>query len=182
MLLIGTSGWQYRDWRGSFYPEKLRPRAGRRPLHGAAGGLGDKLGPLLLQLPPTFRADVGRLRDAPAAFPPDVRLAVEFRHGSWHTDEVLELLAGRDAALVMADRKGEAMWVQRTASWGFVRLHEGCADPPPCYGAKDLRRWADIIGSTWDADDDVFLFFNNDPRGCAVRNAVPGRTEMNVTA
>jgi uncharacterized protein YecE (DUF72 family) len=231
MLMIGTSGWQYRDWRGTFYPQKLaqarwlehyagsfrtvevnntfyrlprpetfvawrertpedflvvvktsrylthikrlkEPQASVDLFLERALGLGPKLGPLLLQLPPTFQVDVARLRDALAAFPADLRLAVEFRHGSWHTDEVLTILSERDAALVMADRHGRAMWVERTASWGFVRLHEGDGDPPPCYPGTDLERWADIIAAHYGPDEEVFLFFNNDPRGCAVRNAV----------
>ena len=231
MLLIGTSGWQYRDWRGSFYPQKLAqarwlehygdrfrtvevnntfyrlpkpetfvswrertpddfvvvvktsrylthikrlqdPKSSVDLFMERARGLGDKLGPLLLQLPPNLQADPGRLVGALDAFPPDVRLAVEFRHPSWHTDEVMAMLAERNAALVMADRKGEAMWVRRTADWGFVRLHEGCGDPPPCYRGDDLARWADIIAAHHRPDDEVFLFFNNDPKGCAVRNAI----------
>ncbi|MGP0022365.1 MAG: DUF72 domain-containing protein, partial [Streptosporangiaceae bacterium] len=164
-LLIGTSGWQYRDWRGGLYPAGLAQRrwlehyasqyltvennnsfyrlpapqtfAGWRArtpgdfvmtvkasrylthvrrlrdpaepvarLLAAAAELGPKLGPILLQLPPTLAAEPARLADCLAEFrraplpgghgPP--RIAVEPRHASWWTEEVEQILAAHDAA------------------------------------------------------------------------------------
>jgi uncharacterized protein YecE (DUF72 family) len=136
------------------------------PLHA-------KLGPLLLQLPPTMRADVPRLQAALDAIPSRHRVAVEFRHASWYTEEVAAVLSRHDAALCLTDRLGrplQPLW--RTASWGFVRLHEGRASPRPCYGDAALRSWVHRVESLWSPDEDVYVFFNNDPRGCAVRDAV----------
>ncbi|PZR83063.1 MAG: DUF72 domain-containing protein [Candidatus Aeolococcus gillhamiae] len=138
-----------------------------------AAPLAAKTGPLLLQLPPTMRCDVARLDAALACFPERCRIAVEFRHASWYTGEVAACLRDHDAALCLTDRRGrpqQPMW--RTASWGFVRLHEGRATPWPCYGDASLRRWAARIADLWSPEEEVYTFFNNDPQGCAVRDAV----------
>jgi len=232
-LIVGTSGWQYRDWRGVVYPPGLPQRAwlehfaGQFPavevnnafyrlperavferwrdqtppgftltvkvsrylthikrlrdpkepvarLTGRAEGLGDRLGPYLLQLPPNLRADPELLDACLAAFPRRARIAVEPRHASWWTDEVRQVLTQREAALCWADRLGRPitpLW--RTAGWGYVRLHQGTASPPPSYGRAALGTWLERIADCWPGGvrSDVFVFFNNDPGGAAVRNA-----------
>jgi uncharacterized protein YecE (DUF72 family) len=135
-------------------------------------GLGDRLGPVLLQLPPTLRADSGLLDDCLRQFPAGVRVAVEPRHPSWWTDRTRDLLTEHQAALVWADRDSRRitpLW--RTADWGYVRLHAGRALPWPNYGRTSLRSWLDRVGKVWDDDADVFVYFNNDPGGAAVANA-----------
>ncbi|GGO71185.1 DUF72 domain-containing protein [Nonomuraea cavernae] len=227
--LVGTCGWQYKDWRGVLYPEGvpqrlwLRTYAGTFPtvevdnafyrlptphtfakwrdetpdgfviavkasryithikrltdpeepvehLMAAASRLKDKLGPILLQLPPTLKADPGRLDRCLACFPGDVRVAVECRHDSWWSDEVRDVLQARGAALCWADRLGRPvapLW--RTASWGYLRFHEGRAHPHPSYGDEALKTWAGRIKDAgW---RDALVYFNNDPGGAAVRNA-----------
>ena len=71
-----------------------------------------------------------------------------------------------------ADRLGRPvtpLW--RTASWGYLRLHEGAARPWPRYGQQALRRWVARISRAWPGDADVFVYLNNDPGGAAVRDA-----------
>src|SRR5437773_8122647 len=68
-----------------------------------AAVLGDRLGMLLFQLPPSLRKDLPRLRDFLAALPPERRVAVEFRHASWHDDDVYETLRARSATLCVTD-------------------------------------------------------------------------------
>ena len=215
-MKIGTSGWQYRDWRGGLYPpgvpqrrwlehyaqryltvennnsfyrlpsretfESWRERtpddfvmavkASRYLTHvrrlrdpaepvarllGAAAGLGPKLGPVLLQLPPTLKADVkaldaclGEFRTAAAALGEHgLRVAVEPRHETWWTEETRQVLAAHDAALCWADRRGRPitpLW--RTATWGYLRFHEGTAQPRPRYGPQALR----LVGDAADRD------------------------------
>jgi uncharacterized protein YecE (DUF72 family) len=138
-----------------------------------AAPLAAKSGPLLLQLPPTMRCDVDLLAGALSAVPRRWQVAVEFRHPSWYTDEVAAVLGDRDAAMCLTDRRGrpvQPLW--RTASWGFIRLHEGRATPSPCYGDTALQSWVTRIGQLWTVDQSVHVFFNNDPQGCAVRDAV----------
>jgi len=138
----------------------------------AASGLGDKLGPLLLQLSPSHTADPERLDAALAAFPAGFRVAVEFRHTSWFNREIRKVLEHRDAALCLADRGGVVTPLWRTTRWGYVRFHGGGASPPGCYGARNLASWASRIAELWPDRAEVFAFFNNDTHGCAVRDAV----------
>ncbi|MEV5752990.1 DUF72 domain-containing protein [Actinoallomurus sp. NPDC052308] len=141
-------------------------------LMNAAGGLGDKLGPVLVQLPPTLQVDVERLTRTLRRFPAGVRVAVEPRHPSWWTDEVRELLIRHGAALCWADRLGRPLTpLWRTADWGYLRFHEGAATPWPEYGDQALRSWARRLAETWDDGQDVYVYFNNDPGGAAVRDA-----------
>ena len=230
-IVVGTSGWQYRDWRGPLYPPDLPQRdwleyyasqyatvennstfyrlptrdtfagwqaripgdfvmtikASRYLTHvrrlrdpeepvaklmAAAAGLGGRLGPVLLQLPPSLRADPELLDRALGQFPAGVRVVVEPRHPSWWSDRVRDVLTARRAALCWADRAGQAitpLW--RTADWGYLRFHEGAAKPWPRYRDQDLRRWADLVSRTWPADEPVFAYFNNDQRVAAPADA-----------
>ena len=249
-LIVGTSGWQYRDWRGVLYPERLPQRAWlqrfaeefpavevnnafyrlperavferwrdetpagfvvavkasrylthirrlRDPaepvarLTARAEGLGDRLGPYLLQLPPTLRAAPEALDACLACFPGDARVAVEPRHESWWTDDVRDVLTRRHAALCWADRLGRpATPLWRTTDWGYLRMHEGAASPRPSYGRAALATWLDRLGAAWplrSAAADVFVFFNNDRGGAAIHNArtlcrMAGRRGMHVAA
>ncbi|MEV5704409.1 DUF72 domain-containing protein [Actinoallomurus sp. NPDC052274] len=141
-------------------------------LMNAAGGLGDKLGPVLVQLPPTLQVDVERLTRTLRRFPAGVRVALEPRHPSWWTDEVRELLIRHGAALCWADRLGRPLTpLWRTTDWGYLRFHEGAATPWPEYGDQALRSWVRRLAETWDDEQDVYVYFNNDPGGAAVRDA-----------
>lgn len=134
--------------------------------------LGSKLGPVLVQLPPNMSADADRLDEALAAFPNDVRVAVEFRHRSWFTDEIHQVMQRRGAALCLADRGSRPITPQwATAPWTYLRFHQGRAHPEPCYGDAALRHWAERLMEAFGPDPEAYVFFNNDPQGCAVRDA-----------
>lgn len=145
------------------------------PVHrllAAADGLGRKLGPVLLQLPPTLQADPVRLDDCLRHFPPHVRVAVEPRHASWWTDEIRDILTAHGATLCWADvlgRPTSPLW--RTAGWGYMRLHQGRANPWPFYGERSLRSWLRRLTTAWPSGD-LYVYFNNDPGGAALHNAV----------
>jgi uncharacterized protein YecE (DUF72 family) len=243
-VVIGTSGWQYRDWRGVLYPAgvpqarwlecyaetfpavenngtfyrlpgpqafadwrnrtpdgfTMAVKASRYLTHvrrlrdpaepvarllGAAVHLGPRLGPVLLQLPPNLSVDADALeavlaafagfkspRDAPRVREP-IRVAVEFRHESWWTEEIKDILARHDAALSWADRGEQPtapLW--RTASWGYLRLHEGAGRSWPRYTSRALRGWLKEIADGWRPGQDVFVFFNNDQHGAAPQDAL----------
>jgi uncharacterized protein YecE (DUF72 family) len=134
---------------------------------------GGKLGPLLWQLPPTFVRDDDRLAEALAAFPSDLRHAVEFRHQSWFAPQPLELLADRGVALVVADRPG-APGLERpepSAGFSFVRFHHGSRGRRGNYSDSELADWAETLRG-WALRGDVYAYFNNDWEGFAPRNAV----------
>ncbi len=137
-----------------------------------ADALGAKLGPVLLQLPPTLQADPGALRDVLEALCPAVRVAVEFRHPSWFTDGCLALLEEHGAALCLADRGSRPVTpLERTTGWGYVRLHFGTGNPESCYGRAALASWSERVAGLWGPEEEVFVYFNNDTNRCALRDA-----------
>jgi uncharacterized protein YecE (DUF72 family) len=153
--------------------KRLRdPREPVERLMAAAAGLGPRLGPILLQLPPTLQADPAALEACLRCFPPGQRIAVEPRHETWWVPQVRAVLERQGAALCWADRRSRAvtpLW--RTADWGYVRLHEG-AGGDFRYGTRALARWAEAIENAWPAASaDVYVYFNNDMRAAAVHDA-----------
>lgn len=226
MLLIGTSGWQYADWKDRFYkrvPQRLwlthyaqefpvvevnstfyrlpKREAAKKWREQTPDGflmaakmsrylthirrlqdpqepiarffdrlepLGDRLGPILIQLGPRMKADIEALDGVLRAMPKGVQVAVEPRHPSWWSDGVRTTLEQHEAALCWADRRGRAvtpLW--RTTEWGYLRFHEGLANPRPRYGATALRSWSERLK----VFERAFVFFNNDPGGAAIVDA-----------
>ncbi len=230
-VILGTSGWQYHDWRGAFYPQGVaqvrwlehyasrlatvesnaafyrlpkaetfaawarrtpddfviavkasrylthvkrlaHPQEPVQRLLSAAVHLGPKLGPILLQLPPTLQKDSDALEATLACFASRARVAVEFRHDSWFVPEVRSLLEEAGAALCLADRGSRPvtpLW--RTAPFTYVRLHAGTAAPQPCYGRAALEHWAERLRRGFGRDEDAYVYFNNDAHACAPRDA-----------
>ena len=214
-IRVGTSGWNYREWKGPFYPAHMKPAAmlpyyaerfgtvevnatfyrmptakavagwagavppeftfvlkapqrithfGRlrevdepvRAFCDVARGLGAHLGPLLFQLPPNFKKDVGRLGDILYMVPPDLRMAWEFRHESWFADDVYERLRARNAALAIVEDDDSTTPVLATADWGYFRLR--AID----YTDAQLSTWVETIRSTGAGWRDAFVFFKHD--------------------
>jgi uncharacterized protein YecE (DUF72 family) len=215
---VGTSGYNYREWKGTFYPADLPAarmlafyaeqfsvveinatfyrmptaktlagwaaatpsgfrfalKAPQRITHIArlrdvdepvryfcdvARTLGDKLGPLLFQLPPNFPCDLSRIADLLALLPAGLACAFEFRHASWFADEVYERLRARNAALCIADTEAGTTPLVPTADFGYLRLRdEG-------YDDADHRRWADTISSLGQGWRDAYVFFKHEESG-----------------
>jgi uncharacterized protein YecE (DUF72 family) len=130
-----------------------------------------KFGPMLWQLPPTFRRDDARLAEAFAQLPPG-RHAFEFRHPSWFVPEVMELLRAHGVALVIGDRPEVHAFQthELTADWTFVRFHSGSRGRRGNYSESELQEWARRIRA-WPVEES-FLYFNNDWEGFAPRNAL----------
>ena len=130
-----------------------------------------KLGPLLWQFPPNFHRDSERLADSLDALPAG-RHAFEFRHESWFTDEVYELLREHGVGLVIGDEASR--WVStphvRTADWTYIRFHHGTRGRHGNYSQSEIDSWARRIAQ-WRRDTEVFAYFNNDWEGYALRNA-----------
>jgi uncharacterized protein YecE (DUF72 family) len=105
------------------------------------------------------------------AFPPAIRVAVEPRHASWFCDEFRQLLVDHGAALCLADRRGRITPEWRTAAWTYIRFHGGRGSPRPCYGSAALATWASDLRAGWGTEADAYALFNNDHRGCALRDA-----------
>jgi uncharacterized protein YecE (DUF72 family) len=129
-----------------------------------------KLGPIVWQLPPTFRRDVELLAGALAALPPG-RHCFEFRHESWFTAEVRELLRAHRVALVIGDHPRWPFQARElTTDWTLVRLHHGHRGRRGNYSAREIDEWARRI-ARWRRRAEVLVYFNNDWEGFAVENA-----------
>ena len=207
-IQVGTSGWSYQEWKGSFYPRKLPAsamlqfyasrfsavevnnsfyriptekvlagwaaqvgpdfqfilKASRRITHfhrltdkdgsleyfdRAVAPLRSRLGPTLFQLPPTFESDPDRLTSFLQKLPAGWPAAIEFRHPSWFSDRIFELLREHNVALVAVDEdpaEGAGAPLVVTSSWGYLRLRR------TRYDTMTLRDWAKRIRSlSWDS-------------------------------
>jgi uncharacterized protein YecE (DUF72 family) len=133
--------------------------------------LGPKLGPILFQLPPNQQLDLPRLRDFVALLSPGRRWVVEFRHPSWHTSEVYQLLADRAVALCIPVGGGVHPDRITTAPFTYIRMHRG-KEPSGGYTPEELRSWAAQARALQNAGKDLYVYFNNDWEGFAVRDAV----------
>lgn len=160
--------------RGLTHARRLRsPEAWIERLERGWRALGERAGPLLVQLHPALERDDARLDHFLGAMPADIPVAVEFRHSSWDHPAVYDLLAHHDAAYVVMNGAGLPCVLKATASLVYVRLHG--PDPHALYGGSysvdDLRWWSERIAEWAAQDRDVFVYFNNDLGGNAVRNA-----------
>ena len=122
--------------------------------YDAASVLGQRLGPVLFQLPPNLKRDVPRLEAFLALLPSSGRAAFEFRHPSWLDEEVFAALRKGGAALCIAEAEGLAAPLVPTAPWGYLRLRL------PDYDEEALRAWAEKIRSQpW---REVYAFFKHE--------------------
>ncbi len=218
---VGTSGWSYPPWRGSFYPEKLPqakmlayyaerlaavevnntfykmpkpdqfrawadatppgfrfvPKAPQQITHRqklgpgsaeaaahlfeATQALGARLGPVLFQLPPFLRKDLPRLTDflAAAVAGRPARVAFEFRHASWFTDDVYAALSAHGAALCIAESEDLATPPVATAAFGYLRLRR------QDYDEAALAAWAQRVRAESARWGEAFVFFKHEDEG-----------------
>jgi uncharacterized protein YecE (DUF72 family) len=239
-VLVGTSGWNYEDWKGSFYPEKLprtkwleyyackfqtievnatfyhemrestykkwregtpdgfcwavkanrfithikRLRDVAEPLKrffGSASVLGDKLGPVLFQLPPSLAFDravleefCASLHDAArssAGLPEGVvRCAIEPRHESWMQDEALAYLRELGLGFCISDTGGRYPYTEAvTSDFAYIRLHGPTTLYASSYSEPELERWAARIAAL---DKDAYIYFDNSVMAYAPTNAL----------
>jgi uncharacterized protein YecE (DUF72 family) len=132
---------------------------------------GNKLGPVLWQLPANFKRDDERLANLLELAPPG-RHALEFRDESWFRDDVYALLREHDAALVLGDDPERPLPTpEPLAGWAFVRFHRGSRGRRGNYAPSELESWAERIAAWRDQGADVYAYFNNDWEAFAPRNA-----------
>jgi uncharacterized protein YecE (DUF72 family) len=131
-----------------------------------------KLGPVLWQLPASFRRNDDRLAYALERVPPG-RHCFEFRHATWFVEPVYELLRAHGAALVIGDRPEVKSFQAHvfTAPWTFVRFHYGSRGRRGNYSDRELEEWARRF-EEWSRDVEILAYFNNDWEVFAVRNAL----------
>lgn len=136
--------------------------------------LGDSAGPTLVQLPPQWHVDADRLDDFLSHWPFDrYRIAVEFRHASWLSEEVFDVLRSHGAALCVHDLVANHPFC-RTTDWAYLRFHG--VDPlvAPYRGRYGPARLGPVVDAVrpWVEDGvDVYAYFNNDWDANAVADA-----------
>jgi uncharacterized protein YecE (DUF72 family) len=230
-VYIGTSGWSYDHWLGTFYPKGTRqqdllavyaerfesveinrtfyklPAAGtmaawrakapagflfaakasrylthrkklkdpKEPvarLLGCVEHLGEKLGPVLFQLPPRWRVNPDRLQRLLEALPDRHRYTFEFRDPSWHDERIFELLSERGAAFCIFDLAGKPSPIEVTAGFVYIRLHGPGAAYQGSYDGRTLSGWARRIRDWSEAGKDVYCYFDNDEKAYAPHDAL----------
>ena len=135
--------------------------------------LGDKRAVLLVQLSPNFSVDFERLQYFLQQFPDWIRIAIEFRHPSWHQERIFHLLEQYRVAYCIMSGAQLPCILRATAPFIYIRMHG--PDDQYLYGGSyrdvDLRWWASRI-QEWEAHGkDVYVYFNNDGEGNALYNA-----------
>jgi uncharacterized protein YecE (DUF72 family) len=187
-----VEGWAAQAPRGFVYAVKLGAFGSHRmklrdaqswlPNHlDRACRLEPSLGPTLVQLPPRWRRDVGRLDEFLSVAPRSLRWAVELREPSWLHDDTFEVLRRHGAALCIHDLLANHPW-ERTTSWTYLRFHGPAALERKYWGRYSGRRlWrvAERVAPWLEEGSDVYAYFNNDYEGHAVADAewLAGRLE-----
>jgi uncharacterized protein YecE (DUF72 family) len=136
-----------------------------------ANHLGPKLGPILFQLPPTQQLELARLDDFLALLTPQRRWVIEFRHPSWHTSEVYQRLSDHGVALCIPVGGGLHPDRITTAPFTYIRMHRG-QQPGGGFTDEELKAWAGQIRALRGAGKEVYMYFNNDWEGYAIRDAM----------
>ncbi len=133
--------------------------------------LGDRLGPILYQLPPNWNCNLERLSEFLSILPADLTHAFEFRNATWFTEEVFVLLADHGAAFCIISLPGAECPLRATAPTVYIRLHGSEAKYGSCYREDELQWWAGQVARFLAEGREVYVYFNNDAFGYAVQNA-----------
>jgi len=134
-------------------------------------GLGDRLGPILYQLPPRWRYDRERLRTFLALLPADLTHVFEFRDASWMVDDALALLEARGASLCVHDLEPGFDRQLAVGPAAYVRLHGTAPGYAGRYPASRLRAWARWLCAEAAGGRAAFAYFNNDVGAAAPDDA-----------
>jgi uncharacterized protein YecE (DUF72 family) len=154
--------------------KKLKdPISSTAKFFSAADRLGEKLGPILFQLPPRWQLDLERLDTFLRHLPLKYQYVFEFRDESWLVSEVFELLRQHNVAFCIHDLAETKMRFEITAKFTYIRLHgPGNAKYAGSYSERQLVELARHIHSFQKRLGSIYVYFNNDIGGCAVKNAL----------
>jgi len=135
----------------------------------------DKLGPILIQLPPSFDyGSIDRLASFLALIPSEFRFAVEFRHPSWLRPETWRLLAEHNVAYTIVDEPLLPPETVFTADFSYFRWH-GRGERPWFnyrYSERELEEWVPRVKEAEKKTKEVFGYFNNHFHAYAPENCI----------
>jgi uncharacterized protein YecE (DUF72 family) len=137
-----------------------------------SSGLGEKIGPVLFQLPPGLKMDSERLRTFLGLLPPNRRYSFEFRNHGWFHPEIYALLSGYGASICLYELSGFISPMEITAGFIHLRLHGPAGKYQGRYSTQQLHVWHERIERWARQPRDVFCYFDNDERGFAALNAL----------
>jgi uncharacterized protein YecE (DUF72 family) len=133
--------------------------------------LGEKLGPLLYQLPPNMPRNDAVLGDFLQLLLPGLHHVFEFRHESWFDEEIFDLLHKHKAGFCIFDMPDLTTPVIATTDFAYIRFHGSSGLYSSCYADTELEEWAERIGSLGKDLKAIYIYFNNDAEGFAISNA-----------
>ena len=134
--------------------------------------LGDRLGPVVFQLPPRWHIDLDRLRSFLECLPEEGRYAFEFRDPTWFRVETYRALADRGASFCIYDFAGNESPRPVTSGMVYLRLHGPAGAYEGRYGDAAVSRWAAAIKTWRNEGRDVYCYFDNDQAGYAPQDAL----------
>lgn len=152
--------------------KKLKdPAPGIAKFMERAALLGEKLGPIVFQLPPWWELNLPRLEEFLEALPKRHRYAFELRNETWRTGEVYRVLRRHNAAFCIYELAGFQTEFTLTANFTYVRLHGPGGAYAGSYDRRKLQEWAERIREWKSELRAVYVYFDNDQAGFAVENA-----------
>jgi len=134
--------------------------------------LGEKLGPLLYQLPPNMHRDDERLESFLSILPQGIKHVFEFRHQSWLEETVFKTLHKYNIGLCVFDMPSLSCPLVTTADFAYIRFHGSTGLYWSCYSDEELADWAKRLADLAVNLKAVYIYFNNDAEAFAVRNAM----------
>jgi uncharacterized protein YecE (DUF72 family) len=229
-IYIGTSGWHYKHWLGTFYPagtksnqqfefykrifktveinnsfyrlpspetfqcwydqtdnhflfsvkasrfithmkKLMDPKESTQKFFANVKILKEKLGPILFQLPPSWKVNRDRLEEFLENLPDRNRYVFEFRNTTWYSEEIYRLLQKFNCAFCIYELAGHQSPVDITADFVYVRLHGPGDKYQGSYNEEQLSDWARQCKQWQNQGLDVFVYFDNDQNGYAAFNA-----------
>jgi uncharacterized protein YecE (DUF72 family) len=157
--------------------KKLKdPKPGLKNFFSRIKLLGNKLGPIVFQLPPRFECNSKRLETFLVALPKKRRYSFEFRDPTWHRPEIYKLLERHNAAYCIYELAGFQSPIEVTADFVYIRLHGPSGPYQGLYTKKSLAAWASRIEKWRHSLKQVYIYFDNDQAGYAARNALELKT------
>jgi uncharacterized protein YecE (DUF72 family) len=146
-----------------------------------AGLLGEKLGPLLYQLPPSMKRNDELLQDFLSSLPLQYQHVIEFRHESWIDEAVFDILQRHNVGLCVFDMPGFSCPLVATSDLAYVRFHGSEGLYSSRYSDEELSEWARKIAGLEQHIKTRYIYFNNDAQAFAVENARTLRNLLDVS-